>query len=435
MVRTRDRRHAPIAARLTGWSLAAATGALIDREIVLDWPAAIERTRAGRALIETTASLVVRFCPQLRIRPTSTLASAVADHVVAIDSTAAPAGSTSRDPLAVHLGGGGRADVTGSAHGWVAFVSGIGEELPPIREDDQVLGAHAAAGFVASQVFVRALRLDTQIAGPTARTAYSTFEYGPPTGVPPAITRPVIDGVLLGGCGAVGQACVDVLVSADVRGLLPVVDAGLVDDPTNLNRSVLAVERDLHDVAPKAQLAARRAKDGPLAVEPVQRSIAEVVAAIEAGERPWPSVVLSAFDNRLARWALQACGPTSCSRGRRATRWRRSSGMHTARRRPACAVSILMTEEIGTTFGRWRRRRASTRRVSSALSRAPARPSRRTTPMPRTRRSERWSRLMLAVTCAACSATSSAFLEPNRHRPSSRWRSLRTSRGRSWRGS
>jgi len=72
---------------------------------------------------------------------------------------------------------------------------------------------------------------------------------------------------------------------------------------------VLAVERDLHDVAPKAQLAARRAKDGPLAVEPVQRSIAEVVAAIEAGERPWPSVVLSAFDNRLARWALQGLWP------------------------------------------------------------------------------------------------------------------------------
>jgi molybdopterin/thiamine biosynthesis adenylyltransferase len=306
MSRARDDRHSPIAARLTGLTPAAASGALITREIALDWPARIEATRAGRALVATTANLVVRFCPQIRVRPRTAFAIDVARLLVSIDSSAEPDRATRPDPLVVHLGGGGHAHVTGSADGWLAYVSGDGEVLPDLRESDVVIGAHGAAAFVASQVFVRALEPDPDVAGPSTYTAYSLFEYGRPTICPPA-TRPLIlDRVLLGGCGAVGQACVDVLASSDVRGRLPVVDFGLVDDLTNLNRSVLALERDLADRTAKVALAVRRAAGSSLTIEPIDRSLREVETLIAAGMIPWPRTALSALDNRPARWDLQS---------------------------------------------------------------------------------------------------------------------------------
>lgn len=306
MSRPRDDRHSPIAARLTGLTPAAATGALIEREITLDWPARIEATRAGRALVATTANLVVRFCPQIRVRPGTAFASDIAQLVVSIDSTAHPDRPTQPKPLMVHLGGGRRADVTGSADGWLAHVSGYGDQLPDLREADVLVGAHGAAAFVASQVFARALNPDPNLAGPSRATAYSLFEYGLPTIEPPAIGSVILDRVLQGGCGAVGQACVDVLVSSSVQGRLPVVDFGLVDDPTNLNRSVLALERDLLDRTPKVALAVRRAAGSSLAIDPVDRPLAEVERLIAAGTVRWPRTVLSALDNRPARWTLQS---------------------------------------------------------------------------------------------------------------------------------
>jgi molybdopterin/thiamine biosynthesis adenylyltransferase len=312
MFRERDARHAPLAARLTGLPPAEATGRLIGREVLMDWPAEIESTRAGRALVETTANLVVRFCPQVRLCPTSAFADGLASHLVTIDSSAEPGRVAKPGAILVRLGGDdgkGGADVTGSADGWVAFVSGYGEDLPRLRDADVVIGAHGAAAMVASQVFARALPLDALVAGASRRVAYSLFEYGRPTTVPPPIAVPVIDRALLAGDGAVGQACVDVLVSSGASGRLPVVDHGLVDDWTNLNRSVLAREQDLRDQTPKARLAVGRALGSPLVIEPYERSIEETVALIEAGTIPWPRIVLSALDNRPARWALQSLWP------------------------------------------------------------------------------------------------------------------------------
>ena len=250
MTRRRDERHGPLAARLTGLTSAAASGALIGREIVIDWPAAIEASQTGRTLVATAANLVVRFCPQVRIRPTTAFASDLAQLLVSIESTAEPDRPVRRGHLMVHLGGGRPADITGSAEGWVAHVSGYGEPLPELRERDVVVGAHGAAALVASQVFVRALEPNVDLAGPSRRTAFSLFEYGAPTTQPPAIRAAPLDRVLQGGCGAVGQACVDVLVSSRAEGQFVVVDLGCVDDPTNLNRSVLALERDLLEVTP-----------------------------------------------------------------------------------------------------------------------------------------------------------------------------------------
>jgi hypothetical protein len=82
-----------------------------------------------------------------------------------------------------------------------------------------------------------------------------------------------------------------------------------VDDPTNLNRSVLALERDLVVETPKVQLAVRRASNSSVAIEPIALPLAEVIAEIEGGRRTLPGIVLSALDNRAARWELQSLWP------------------------------------------------------------------------------------------------------------------------------
>lgn len=307
--RPRDARHAPLAADLTGLTPAEATARLIDRDIALDWPPAIESTGAGRALVRTTANLVVRFCPSVRIIPLSSLAASVADMLKEIDSSAEPGRTPERDALRVHFGGGGRGDVTASASGWMASVSGFGDELPTLVDAGPAIGAHGAAAFAASQVFARALPLDPRRAGPSPTTHFSLFEYVAGGSNPVLQQAPHIDRTLLGGHGAVGQACVDVLAGLDSVGRLLVADLGFVDDLTNLNRSVLAIERDLRQRTAKVQLAVRRARGTRLAIEPLEMPLAEVVAAIEAGNLPWPAVALSALDNRLARWDLQSLWP------------------------------------------------------------------------------------------------------------------------------
>jgi hypothetical protein len=309
MLRARDGRHAPIAASLTGLSPAAASGLLIGRDVLLDWAPTIERTRSGAALIRTTANLVVRFCPQVRLRQMTALAAEVAGLLVDIDGEADPTRAPSPDALLVHLGGGAEADVTGSADGWVAHVSGFGEVVPVLRDTDVIVGAHAAAALVASQVFARALPLNPTVAGPSRRTAYSVLEYGAPTVANPRIGEVRIERALLAGIGAVGQAAVDVLVGSDSAGLLDVVDFGSVDDVTNLNRSVLAVEDDLLSLTAKVQLAVRRAAGSPLVIEPHECTVEEIVDAYGQGRLAWPHVAISALDNGAARRALQSLWP------------------------------------------------------------------------------------------------------------------------------
>jgi hypothetical protein len=303
-------RHAPLAAALTGLTPAAATARLIERDVVLDWSPRIESTVAGAALIRTTANLVVRFCPSLRIRPSTKLAGSLATIMKGIDSSAEPDRSPSRDALHIHLGGDAAADVTASASGWVAITSGFGDVLPPLDDDGGLaIGAHGAAALAASQVFARALPLDPRRAGPSPMTHFSLLDYRA-DGVNPLLDRlPAIKGALLAGSGAVGEACVDTLVGIAISGDLAVADSGFVDDPTNLNRSVLANERDLVEVTPKVELAVRRARGTELIIDPLESPIAGVITDVESGARPMPHIVLSALDNRPARWELQSLWP------------------------------------------------------------------------------------------------------------------------------
>src|SRR5207249_5003705 len=150
--------------------------------------ARLEALASGQALVRATANLIVRFCPQLHLTPRTAFAEEVADFLTAVDSDAEPLAVPSQEPVHVHLGGGrARAAVTGSSNGWLAFVSGRGEELPELVDSPNFLGAHAAAAFVTSETFKHALPLRGQYAWRTRKTAYSVYEYGEPTGQAPEI--------------------------------------------------------------------------------------------------------------------------------------------------------------------------------------------------------------------------------------------------------
>jgi molybdopterin/thiamine biosynthesis adenylyltransferase len=310
MTRSRDARHAPLAARLSGLSEEDAAGKLIGREVAMHWLRGLEDNQCGRALVRTAANLIVRFCPTIRLTSRSDFALRLAADLVAIDGGTEPLAKPDSDALVVHLGGGRRADVTASSGGWTAYVSGEGHSLPLLGDSRNVIGAHAAGALVASQVFASVLPLNPAVAGISPTTAYSAYEFGPAGNDGPDLgSAELREGTLLAGAGAVGQACADVLVSAGTSGTMNVVDKGTVDDETNLNRSVLAVESDLEDLIPKVYLVRRRAVGSRLIVQPFHETIAKTIERVEAGQMAWPRVVASALDNREARYELQSLWP------------------------------------------------------------------------------------------------------------------------------
>ena len=310
-MRGRDDRHGELAAQVSGLSGERATNFLTTKHIVLTWPDSAERTQAGRALVRTTANLIVRFAPEVRITKQSEFATEVGNLLVQVDSSAQPFSTDILEPVIVRLGGGNEnCDVSGSADCWTALVSGRGEELPAISDTGNVLGALAAATFVASEVFRRALPVIEEFQWHVPLTRYSVFDYGPPVSAPPNVDAPLLSsGPLLVGVGAIGQACIDALASLDARGTIRCVDKGYVDDETNLNRSVLAFEHDLVTVTPKVELAARRLAGTELEITPHLEELSSLIAKISSGDVPWPRLVASALDSAEDRRFLQQLWP------------------------------------------------------------------------------------------------------------------------------
>ena len=310
-MRGRDNRHSRLAAEVSGLSEDSALRFLTSRDIIVDWPDAAEQTLAGRALIKTAVNLIIRFAPCLKLRRRSPFAREVAEFIMQIDSSGQPYAASAVDPIIVQLGGGANeCHVSGSADGWTALVSGKGDVLPAVSDTANVLGAHAAAALVASEVFRHALPLAKDFQWHSPKTRYSLFDYGSPRSAPPDIEEPYFeDTPLLAGVGAIGQACIDTLASLRARGAIRCVDRGYVDDETNLNRSVLALERDVDEVTPKVSLASRRLVGSDLTVLPHCEELATVLGMIHAGDIPWPRVVASALDTAEDRRLLQQLWP------------------------------------------------------------------------------------------------------------------------------
>ena len=310
-MRERDDRHRELVSEVSGLPEADAARYLTSAHVVLAWATDAERTQAGRALVRTAANLIVRFAPGIRIANRSRFATEVADLLCQIDSSARPMSAAVVDPVVVRLGGDpANCHVSGSADGWTAIVSGTGDALPPVTDTSNVLGAHAAAAIVASEVFRHALPLREEFQWHAPITRYSVFDYGAPESAAPGMGTPQLKTVpLLVGVGAIGQACIDTLASLRTTGAIRCVDKGYVDDATNLNRSVLALEQDLATSSPKVDLATRRVADSDLTVIPHLEEMSSVLAKINDGGIPWPTVVASALDSAEDRRALQGIWP------------------------------------------------------------------------------------------------------------------------------
>jgi hypothetical protein len=307
--RSRDARHVPLVSALVGEDEEPVARILTSREVAIDWPAGIEGSRCGRALVRITTSLVLRYCPGVRLVPRTAFASEIAARLRRIDRGADPLRVPRTNAVRVQLGGGARGDVTASSAGWIAHVSGVGEPLPVLVDSDNVIGAHGAAAFAAAETMKRLLPIRDAVAGLTPTTAYCFWSLGVPRRSTPVLPRVALPVTLQGGNGAIGQAVLDVLVSADARGTLYVNDRGSIDDATNLNRSEEAEERDLEEETAKVDLAVRRARESRIHVVPLRGDLRDVIARIETGDLPWPRLVIGAYDNVEARHELQSLWP------------------------------------------------------------------------------------------------------------------------------
>ena len=298
-----------MAAALTGRTEVEAAALLLGRDVVLEWAASCENSAPGRTLVLTTANLIARFCPRLKLPRESELGREAARLVTAIDSSALPFAWAAPDALRLHLGGGPTSsDVAGSANGWTAYAS-RGQELPALTTDAKPIGAHIAGALVAGCVFAELLQLDPEV-GAAWRDGWSALDFGASTSaaaLPRHIQLP--SDVVLVGAGAVGQAIVDVLVSVGASGELRVIDFGRADDVTNLNRCVLTDEADVAARMSKVDLIGRLAAGRTLRVIADPRRLSEVPADATGGRMSTPRIAVSAVDNKEARLELQTLDP------------------------------------------------------------------------------------------------------------------------------
>src|SRR2546425_2712635 len=143
---------------------------------------------------------------------------------------------------------------------------------------------------------------------------FSTFDYsvnGNDRG--PKLTNEIaFPDSLLVGVGAVGNAFLLSLSNIkSLRGNLLTVDEQMIDDPSNLNRYVLAFEDDADPrrPMPKTKLAVRLFEGSSIRVQPFQEPLEVFVKRIFQKEVLMPKVVLSAVDNNDARLVLQQLWP------------------------------------------------------------------------------------------------------------------------------
>jgi hypothetical protein len=191
--------------------------------------------------------------------------------------------------------------------GWIAKFS-VGDPVGS-RDSGNMFGAGAAACIAASNLF--RLLFGEQIGGATADRdiTFSLFDYAPGSRANPSLAgTTVLDDLFLLGLGAIGNGAVWALARVPrLQGQLEVVDAEQLDQG-NLQRYVLALERDVGQS--KVKLARRylKAQEG-LTVEghttrwqalPTMRSMQHVAVALDtAADR-------IAVQGTLPRWTINS---------------------------------------------------------------------------------------------------------------------------------
>ena len=323
----RHDRHARLGAKLTEETREAVTDKFIGQRVLLTGDARRLGTASGRLMIRTSANLIARFCPKIDVvlpQELSGLQSEIIEMLGKIDgssdaefrSFAAAVESDYGATLSIGAAPRGLPDCTViDAEGWLATV-GKRSPLPEtsVDHDENPFGALMASALGAAEVFKHLLKPLPGKAFHFGDMTFSTFDYsvnGNDRG--PKLTNEItFPDSLLVGVGAVGNAFLLSLSSIKgLRGNLLTVDEQMIDDPSNLNRYVLAFEDDADPrrPMPKTKLAVRLFEGSGIRVQPFQEPLEVFVKRIFQKEVLMPKVVLSAVDNNDARLVLQQLWP------------------------------------------------------------------------------------------------------------------------------
>ena len=317
-MRGRDDRHLRLAESIAGESRERVAQKFLQATIALGWPTELEHHQAGQTLVSTSANLIARFCPRIRLLADSDFAQEVQKLLRAIDdgpdadfTVGPPSGDAD---VSIWLGGGTppeRFTTFASADGWIAYVSSGEGDLPVMPRGKNTFGALAAAGLVAAEAFKRLLPPLPHRGGLFDATPFSTWSYAtsPDQGPELPDSLQIPGELLLAGVGAVGQGFIHALIHAPaLEGAIRIVDNDHVDD-SNLNRYVLATAADAGMRIPKTLLATQALVERPTFVHAESRDLKTVLDEISSGKLPRPSIVVSSLDNDEARYELQNLWP------------------------------------------------------------------------------------------------------------------------------
>ncbi len=270
--------------------------------------AAGDSTASSGALL--AASLAARLYPRLLLSGpvgwTDTATQVVMAINPAVELDVSRAVSTSADIVTLDWASDPAHDaaghvVTAAADGWNAHVDPVAPPQSPAHPMAALAAAVLGVGEVFRAVFAEAL-------GPRGRRrrqpgGFNLITLSEPTpAVPVGVSTLSLPSAHLVGAGAIGQACVLALTSADIRLALTVVDPQDVQ-LSNLQRYVLTTDADVEMA--KTALAQRAAAGTGVTVIAVP-----TVWGADARSGPGSDVVLTALDSAADRIAVAAGLPT-----------------------------------------------------------------------------------------------------------------------------
>ncbi|MGH7146420.1 MAG: ThiF family adenylyltransferase [Nitrospiraceae bacterium] len=326
-VRLRHDRHLRIASAATGESEEKVVRKFLDQRVLLTGDDRRLRTQTGQLILSVAANLIARFCPKIDLivpKDLSGYATVTQNILQAVDKSSSADFRVVNEPdfgiYAAVLSVGRPATMTHSTtivdgKGWLAIVNQSGNlQAVPDQIDENPFGGLLAAALGAAEVFKYLLKPLPGKAHHFGDVTFSAFDYSINTLAPgpPLPKNLVLPKSLLAGVGAVGNAFLLSLSYVEgLRGELIVVDEEFLDDPSNLNRYLLAFEEDIDPLnpKPKTQLAIQLFHGRPIEIQTFQGPLDQALQQIYDRQIARPQVILSAVDNNEARRSLQKVWP------------------------------------------------------------------------------------------------------------------------------
>jgi len=260
---------------------------------------------AARRLVTTLARMPGRLLIEEDGLSTEQRDVLIAAAVAIRDTAVAPPGV--RHAAHVHFGlDAPRGAIRAVPDGYGAHLAGDPEVDLHQNRPANALGASLAAAFAATEVFKIVADVPESRAARQALLSFCPVSLGEDVELAPELPRSLRIGMALVGLGAVGSASASILAELGLGGDVLLVDRERFA-PENLATYSLGDAEAARTCPWKVDLAADALRNATVirSTEPVETLSREV----DAGQRPWPSVVLSGLDSIAARHATQRLWP------------------------------------------------------------------------------------------------------------------------------